>query len=134
MKVMLDTNTCIAIIKRKPPSILSKLAEYQIGDIGISTVTLSELKFGVEKSQYQEKNRLALANFIIPLVISNYDEIATDHYAKIRAYLEKKGHPIGPLDTMIAAHAQSLDVILITNNTKEFSRIPTLRIHDWLVE
>jgi len=132
MKLMLNTNTCIAIIKQKPSNILSKFSAYQVGDICISTVTLSELKFGVAKSHYQEKNRSALEEFILPLEIVDYDDAACEHYGVIRADLEKRGLPIVPLDTMIAAHALSLNVTLITNNTKEFSRVKKLKLLDWM--
>ena len=132
MMLMLDTNICIAIIKQKPRAILDKFTQYQVGDICISSVTLAELRYGVAKSQYQEKNQLALDEFILPLEVAAFDERAALHYGNLRSYLEKMGTPIGPLDTMIGAHALSLNLTLITNNLKEFKRIPDLKLVDWM--
>ena len=132
MKVMLDTNTCIGIIKRKPPQALRRFNAYKIGDIGISWVTLAELEFGVAKSQHPEKNRAALDEFILPLEIANFDREAARVYGQVRATLEKKGTPIGSLDMMIGALALAMSVTLATNNTKEFSRIKGLNVVDWL--
>ncbi len=132
MKVMLDTNTCIAIIKRKPPQVLKRLNAYKVGEIGISWVTLAELEFGVAKSQYIEKNQVALDEFVLPLEIANFDRDVARIYGRVRAMLEKKGTPIGSLDTMIGAHALAQGATLATNNTKEFSRIKGLTIVDWL--
>lgn len=132
MKLMLDTNICIAIIKQKPADILQKFSAYQVGDICISSVTLAELRYGVAKSQYQEKNQTALDEFILPLEVAHFDEAATSVYGALRASLEKKGTPIGALDTMIGAHALSLNLTLVTNNTKEFNRITVLKVIDWI--
>jgi len=132
MMLMLDTNICIAIIKQKPRSILDRFSQYQVGDICISSVTLAELRYGVAKSQYQAKNQLALDEFILPLEVVPFDEHAALHYGNLRSYLEKMGTPIGPLDTMIGAHALSLNLTLITNNLKEFKRIPDLKSVDWI--
>jgi tRNA(fMet)-specific endonuclease VapC len=134
MKVMLDTNTCIALIKRKPPQVLKRFAAYRVGDIGISWVTLAELEFGVAKSRQLEKNQAALDEFILPLELATFDPGAARVYGRVRAMLEKMGKPIGPLDTMIGAHALSLGVALVTNNTKEFSRIKGLTVLDWLAD
>ncbi|MDP8568756.1 type II toxin-antitoxin system tRNA(fMet)-specific endonuclease VapC [Methylophilus aquaticus] len=131
MKLMLDTNICIAIIKQKPPAVLQQFAAYQIGDIGVSSVTLAELRYGVAKSQQREANQAALDAFVLPLDVADFDEAATQYYGALRASLEKQGTPIGPLDTMIAAHALSLDVTLVTNNTKEFARVDGLKLLDW---
>ena len=130
MKLMLDTNTCIALIKRKPAHALQKFSEYQVGDIGISAVTLAELHYGISKSQHQAKNQAALDEFMLPLEVAAFDERATAVYGVLRAALEKQGTPIGPLDTMIAAHALSLGVTLVTNNTREFNRVPELTVVD----
>lgn len=132
MKVMLDTNTCIAIIKRRPPQVIKRFYAYKVGDIGISWITLAELEFGVAKSQHLEKNRAALDEFVVPLEIANFDREAARIYGQVRAMLEKKGTPIGSLDTMIGAHALAQGVTLATNNTREFSRIKGLIIEDWL--
>jgi tRNA(fMet)-specific endonuclease VapC len=132
VKLMLDTNTCIALIKRKPLHALQKFTEYQVGDIGVSSVTLAELRYSVAKSQHHAKNQAALDEFMLPLEVAAFDEQATLAYGVLRAALEKKGTPIGPLDTMIAAHALSLDVTLVTNNTREFKRVPKLTVADWI--
>jgi tRNA(fMet)-specific endonuclease VapC len=132
MRLMLDTNTCIALIKRKPVNALQKFNKYQVGDIGISAVTLAELRYGVSKSQHQAKNQTALDEFMLPLEVAAFDEQATVAYGVLRAALEKQGMPIGPLDTMIAAHALSLGVTLVTNNTREFNRVPKLAVVDWV--
>jgi tRNA(fMet)-specific endonuclease VapC len=111
--------------------VLKRFLEYQVGDIGISSITLSELRYGVAKSKYREKNAKALDEFIIPLDITSFDEGAALAYGDIRTILEKSGTPIGAMDMLIAAHAVSMGVTLVTNNTREFSRIPTLDIVDW---
>lgn len=132
MKLMLDTNICIAIIKQKPKDILQRFSAYQVGDICISSVTLAELRYGVAKSQFQEKNQAALDEFILPLEVAGFDETAALHFGILRATLEKQGTTIGSLDTMIGAHALSLNVTLVTNNTRQFDRIAGLRLLDWI--
>ena len=132
MKVMLDTNTCIAIIKRKLPQVLKRFNDYRVGEIGISWVTLAELEFGVAKSQHQDKNQAALDEFVLPLEIASFSREAARVYGRTRAVLENKGTPLGSLDMMIGAHALALGVTLATNNTREFSRIRGLTIVDWL--
>jgi tRNA(fMet)-specific endonuclease VapC len=131
MKFLLDTNICIYIIKQKPLEVLHKFKTYQVGDIGISSITVAELEFGVQKSQYPAKNQQALAQFLLPLKIVDFDNAAATIYGDIRAKLEKQGTPIGSLDTLIAAHALSLQVTLITNNIREFNRVPNLKIKNW---
>jgi tRNA(fMet)-specific endonuclease VapC len=131
MKVMLDTNICIYIIKRQPAGVLKHFLEYQVGDIGISSITLSELRYGIAKSKHREKNAKALQEFMIPLDVAPYDEEAALVYGDIRATLEKEATPIGAMDMLIAAHALSRGAILVTNNTREFGRVPGLTIADW---
>lgn len=133
MKLLLDTNICIYIIKQQPATVLNHFLEYQIGDIGISSITLSELRYGVAKSAHREKNAKALDEFVIPLEVVSYNESAAHAYGNIRATLEKAGTPIGSMDMLIAAHAVSLGIPLITNNTREFQRVPSLKIIDWTV-
>lgn len=131
MKFMLDTNICIYLIKKHPANVLKKLERQLIQDVCISSITLAELMFGVEKSLHKEKNKAALNEFILPLEIVSFDDNAANHYGEIRAYLEAKGKLIGSLDLMIAAHARSLGLTLITNNEKEFSRVQHLKIDNW---
>ena len=133
MKMLLDTNICIYIIKQQPATVLKRFLEYQVGDIGISSITLSELRYGVAKSTHREKNAKALDEFIIPLEVVSFDEEAARIYGDIRATLEKAGTPIGSMDMLIAAHAVALEIPLVTNNTREFVHIPTLNIIDWTV-
>ena len=133
MKLLLDTNICIYIIKQQPATVLKHFLEYQVGDVGISSITLSELRYGVAKSTHREKNSKALDEFIIPLEVIPFDEDAAYVYGDIRANLEKAGTPIGSMDLLIAAHALSLGIPLVTNNTREFMRIPALTIIDWTV-
>lgn len=131
MKFMLDTNICIYLIKLKPQKVLKHFQSHSVGDIGISSITLAELRYGVEKSQHIEKNRQALDEFILPLEIVDFDEAAAEAYGTIRAALEKVGRPIGSMDMLIGAHALSLSVALVTNNIKEFKRIKNLKVLDW---
>lgn len=133
MKLLLDTNICIYIIKQQPVAVLNRFLEYQVGDIGISSITLAELRYGVAKSTRREKNAKALDEFIIPLEVISYDESAAHVYGDIRAALEKAGTPIGSMDMLIAAHAVSLGIPLVTNNTREFLRVPSLKVIDWTV-
>ena len=133
MQLMLDTNICIYIIKQRPPAVLEHFRQYCVGDIGISTVTLSELRYGVCKSQHIEKNTKALDEFIVPLEIWPFDEDAARIYGDIRASLERAGTPIGSMDMLIATHAVSLGVTLVTGNTREFSRVAGLMLTDWRV-
>lgn len=132
MKYMLDTDTCIYIIKRKPVAVIDRFRQLQISQVSVSSITLSELEYGVVKSSKPEQNHLALAQFLAPIEILPYGDTATQHYGELRVYLEKHGTPIGSLDMLIAAHALSTGCILITNNIKEFERIPNLQINNWV--
>jgi len=129
---MLDTNICIYIIKRKPLNVLERFKQTEISQIGISAITLSELSYGVSKSSKPAQNQMALAQFIAPIEILPYDDNAAQYYGNIRTLLEKQGTTIGSLDMLIAAHALSVACTLVTNNTKEFSRIPNLKIENWV--
>lgn len=132
MKYLLDTNICIYIIKQKPEKVFKRFRRLSVGQIAISSITYSELYFGVRKSRKPDQNEAALQQFTSPLEILPYPEEASNLYGKIRAHLESKGTPIGPLDTLIAAHAQCLDLTLVTNNVPEFSRVPKLRVENWV--
>lgn len=131
MELMLDTNVCIYLIKEHPPSVVERFATHAVGDIGISVMTLAELEYGVSKSGRPARNREALDQFISPLEVAPFDRQATAAYGKLRTTLEKKGRTIGSMDLLIAAHALSLDVRLITRNIREFGRVPGLRVEDW---
>jgi len=133
IKYMLDTNICIYIIKQKPKNVIERFRQAQVSEIGVSSITLSELEYGVMKSAKPEQNKLALAQFIAPIEISAYDDVAAQHYGVIRAHLERQGTPIGSLDMLIAAHALSQNSVLITNNESEFKRVSNLRIENWAI-
>lgn len=132
MKVMLHTNICIYIIQQKPQSVLQRFSSFPVGALGISVITLAELEYGVSKSNQPTRNSEALEEFISPLEIAVFDRQATIAYGNIRALLEKRGHPIGSMDLLIAAHALSLGVRLATNNVREFKRVPNLRVENWV--
>ena len=132
MKLMLDTNICIYLIKQHPPSALERFLSHPVGDIGISSITVAELDYGVSKSRHATKNRLALAQFLSPLAVAAFDRDAAAAYGRVRATLEQKGTPIGAMDLLIAAHALSIGVRLVTNNAREFRRVPALRVENWV--
>lgn len=132
MRVMLDTNICIYIIKNKPTKVRERLQEFHVGDILLSSITVSELYYGAYKSRHQEKNLLALEHFLKPFDIVDYSAKASIKYGKLRSDLESQGKVIGGLDMLIASHALSLDVRLVTNNTKEFMRVDGLELDNWV--
>lgn len=134
MRYMLDTNICIYAIKHKPEAVIRRFLAHNPDEICISAITYAELMHGVEKSQAVEKNRLALSLFLSPITILEFDNYAAEEYGRVRANLEKKGTPIGPMDMLIAAHARTQELILVTNNTREFYRIENLQIEDWTIE
>lgn len=129
--ILLDTHICIYIINTKPPEVLARFHQYRLGEIGICSVVAAELAYGVAKSQ-SARNRAALEMFLAPLDILPFDTQAMWAYGDLRANLERQGTPIGALDTMIAAHALSLDATLVTHNTREFARVSGLRLENWV--
>ena len=131
MKYLLDTNICIYIINQRPAEVIQRFRQYAVGDIGISSITASELAYGVEKSA-SSRNKNALSLFLAPLSILPFDENCIWQYGQLRSELERKGNIIGPLDQLIAAHALSLNIPLVTNNLKEFKRIPNLQLENWV--
>ena len=132
MIYLLDTNICIYLIKRCPPQVLERFRRCAVGDIGLSTVTLAELQYGVAKSLFPAQNQQALDAFTLPLEVVAFDAAAAVAYGPVRAALERQGTPIGALDLLIAAHALSLGVILVTNNPREFSRVSGLQVENWV--
>lgn len=133
MTYMLDTNICIYAIKNKPEQVLEKLKESLSNGICISAITLAELQHGVEKSMNPEKNSMALLQFLSILDILPFDDLAAVEYGKICAYLQKRGTPIGTMDMLIAAHAKIENLIIVTNNVREFERVPDLKIENWTI-
>ena len=132
MIYMLDTNICIYIIKRKPQSVINKFKQCSINDVCISSITYAELEYGVSKSDFPHQNKIALIQFLSPIAILPFSDRAAVVYGDVRSRLEKTGTPIGPLDTLIAAHAKSENLILVTNNTKEFERVEDLQVENWV--
>lgn len=132
MQYLLDTNICIYLIKQKPFRVLERFSTLSLSDIGISSITVAELEYGVYKSQYQEKNQAALMQFLISLEIVEFDQAAATTYGSIRSDLESRGLIIGAMDMLIAAHALSLKVTLVSNNLREFSRITNLSLENWV--
>ena len=133
MTYMLDTNICIYAIKNKPEQVLEKLKKNLSNGICISAITLAELQHGVEKSMNPEKNSMALLQFLSILDILPFDDLAAVEYGKICAYLQKRGTPIGTMDMLIAAHAKIENLIIVTNNVREFERVPDLKIENWTI-
>jgi tRNA(fMet)-specific endonuclease VapC len=131
MRFMLDTDTCIFLIRRKPPQLLQRIMSCTPGDLGVSAITLAELEYGVAKSSQPDRNRNALAEFLFPIEVAPFDEEAGRAYGAVRAHLESKGTPIGSLDALIGAHALSRGITLITNNTRAFKCILRLQVADW---
>lgn len=132
MKYLLNTDICIFIIRKRPESVFEKLRAQSVGSVGISSITYSELCHGAYKSQNPKKNLAALKNFTAPLEILSYDDAVAPVYGKVRQKLEQLGLPIGPLAPLIAAHALTLNLTLVTNNTRKFERVDGLKIENWL--
>jgi len=130
MRFMLDTNLCIYAIKHRPPEVIAALRAHESAGLGLSSITVAELYFGVAKSG-SARNLSALEQFLAPLELADFDRSAAAAYGPLRAALEAAGTPIGPLDTQIAAHALALGVTLVSNNTREFARVPGLRLENW---
>lgn len=131
IRYLLDTNICIYVINARPATVLARFVEHEVDGLGISAITASELYWGVCKSG-SVRNRTTLEKFLSPLAVLDYDLGAARKYGELRAYLEQQGAPIGPLDQQIAAHALALDVTLVTNNVREFERVPGLRLENWI--
>jgi tRNA(fMet)-specific endonuclease VapC len=132
MHYLLDTNICIYLIKKHPPEIIERFRKHSPQEVAISIITLFELKYGVEKSQYRQRSEDALAKFLLPLTLIDLDRSAAEEAAAVRAQLEKKGISIGPYDLLIAGLARSRDLTLVTNNTREFERIDDLHLENWI--
>ncbi|MGB5733196.1 MAG: type II toxin-antitoxin system VapC family toxin [Thiohalocapsa sp.] len=131
MRYLLDTNICVYIINRKPPAVIERFRQMVLGEVGVSSITVAELAFGVAKSG-SARNRTALEKFLAPLEILPFGGDAIWVYGDIRSALERSGTPIGALDTLIAAHALSAKLTLVTNNLKEFQRVAGLRCENWV--
>ena len=132
MKYLLDTNICIYIIKKKPEEVIKRFLKMKPDSIGISSITVSELYYGVAKSSKPNENTIALEQFILPLTILNYNKEDSIAYGRLRAKLEQKGKLIGAMDMLIAAQALNRDLILVTNNEREFKKIEGLSVENWV--
>ena len=132
MKYLLDTNTCIYIINKKPPSAVNRIRSKHPDEVSISTITIAELEYGVHRSKHIDQNRIALLEFLVPFMILDFDQSAAAVYGGVRASLERKGTPIGPMDLLLAAQALSQQLILVTNNLREFRRVAGLQIENWI--
>ncbi|ALN21822.1 type II toxin-antitoxin system tRNA(fMet)-specific endonuclease VapC [Ectopseudomonas mendocina] len=131
LKYMLDTNICIFTIKNRPAQVREAFKRAH-GQLCISTVTLMELIYGAEKSASPERNLADIEGFAARLEVLAYDGDAAVHTGQLRAELAKAGTPIGPYDQMIAGHARSQGLILVTINRREFDLAPGLRVEDWV--
>lgn len=131
-RYLLDTNICIYITKQKPRSVLEKFEQLSVGEVGMSIITFGELLYGAEKSNHPKKTLHILEELagLIPPIPLSID--VGKHYGRIRSKLEKQGKLIGNNDLWIAAHALASDLILVTNNVKEFARVPKLKIENWV--
>ena len=133
-RYLLDTNVCIAVIKSRPERMRIRLSALSIGQVGISSIVAAELWYGVALSQKKRQNEAALRDFLDYVTILNWPYEASPIYGHIRAILQKRGSPIGAMDLLIASHALCLDAVLVTENTREFKRVPDLKIENWLAE
>jgi len=133
---MLDTNMCIFIIKKKNEKVLDQLKHNRKKGLCISSITLAEMEFGIENAEerYKAKNRIALMEFLTIMEIRYFDENAAREYGIVKKDLKDKNRLIGPFDMLIGAHAKSLKMTLVTNNTREFERINGLQLEDWLTK
>ena len=134
IRFMLDTSICVDLIRGRRETLLRKMKQFAVDEIAISSITLAELQYGVEKSANPAKHSSLLADFCAPLEILPFDDEDAEHYGQIRAALERAGTSIGPLDMLIAAHAVSVGCTLVTNNEREFSRVDGLTVENWAAE
>lgn len=131
MKYLLDTNICIFAIKNKPPKVLQRIKAHWGTGITVSSLTVAELEFGIWNSAAPERNRVALVEFLSIFETIPFRDVDAASYGSIRAQLKKIGKLIGPIDMLLAAQAAANQLILVTNNTKEFERVSSLMIEDW---
>ena len=129
---LFDTNICIFIKNGKHPRILDRLHGAMDKDIYVSSITIAELQYGVYNSQHVERNRVSLTEFLAPFSILNFDDDDAEEFGRIRSNLKQRGQPVGAYNMLIAAQAISKNLILVTNNIAEFSRIKNLKVEDWI--
>ncbi len=134
MNVMLDSDICIYLLNGKYPQLLKKMSAFPVGALSISSIVLAELENGIELSVHAEQNRARLTLFLAEIEVLSFDAAAAQVYGVVRSQLTKKGVIIGANNLLIAAHALSVNRALVTNNHREFSRVSTLKVLDWLAE
>ena len=134
MRYLLDTNACISYINGQAPSLRDIFHSKAFSDIVVSSITKAEMYYGSQKSQTPERSRTEQEGFFQIIDCLPFDDDAAEEYGSIRAYLERRGTPVGPHDMLIAAIARANGLVVVTHNTKEFSRIPGLNIEDWEAE
>lgn len=132
MKYMLDTNICIYAMKNKPEKVLQRLKNEINEGVCISSITLAELEYGMKHSSNPAKNEQALLRFLVPLSVLPFGAAAASEYGEIRTFLQKQGTPIGPLNMLIAGHAKAEEITLVTNNVREFEKVPLLELENWV--
>jgi tRNA(fMet)-specific endonuclease VapC len=132
MRYLLDTNTCIYIIKRSPEQVMLRFKRLRVGDVGVSAITVCELQFGVSNSSQPEGNQRALTEFLGPLEILDFPAGASIAYGEVRTHLQRSGTPIGSYDLLLAAHALHNRLTMVTNNIREFRRVPDLKMENWV--
>lgn len=131
-RYLLDTNICIYIAKGQPLDVRQRFETHTLKELAMSTITVGELWFGAEKSQFRERALATIAQLVQMIQPSALPMAAAEHYGQVRAVLQRQGQPIGNNDLWLAAHALAEDWILVTNNTREFSRVPGLRLENWV--
>jgi tRNA(fMet)-specific endonuclease VapC len=131
VKYLLDTSVCVELIRGRAARLLKRMAQRPTADFALSSITLAELQYGAEKSARPLHQRQTLEKFLVPFAILDFDKDTTVAYGRIRVQLEAAGTPIGALDTLIAAHAVSRDLTLLTRNIREFRRVSGLKAEDW---
>ena len=132
IRYMLDTNVCIDILRSNSDTLVSCLVARDPEEVAISAIVFAELQFGVCKSSNPSQNLEAVTDFCTPMSILPFDSNAAEHYGRVRTHLQRLGIPIGPLDTLIAAHALAVNAVLVTNNEREFRRVAGLMVENWL--
>ena len=133
IRYLLDTDACIALIKNRPVSMRNRLSLLTPEEVGVSGIVAAELWFGVANSQKKKKNESALKDFLEFVTLLDWPCEASALYGRVRAQLQQQGTLIGAMDLLIASHALFIDTILVTNNTREFERVPGLKVENWLI-
>lgn len=131
IRFLLDTDICVQLLRGQAPQLYKRLRRLKVDEVAISSITLGELQYGLAKSARPAHHEALLAQFLAPLAIAIFDARAAEVYGKVRTALERQGNPIGPLDTLIAAHALSLGCTLVTCNEREFRRVEGLVVENW---